>query len=622
VGMGQGSDAQPVVADDSLETAREAARVTALDEAFRQAPSFLAVLRGPQHEFALVNDAYHQLVGHGRDIIGKPVLEALPELRGQGFDTLLDAVLATGTPFVTREIPVRLVRAPGAEPEDRMISLTYMPLIGADGGREGVIAHGSDVTDYVRDRAELERLHRVNDAARRAELEEANRLLAEQASERERSLQQLQQQATLLETQAEELRVTAANLGERTEEADRARDAAETARRAAERAEDGLGIALEAADMGVWQLDVAYDTSPRRSARHDQLFGYDQPQAAWGQEIARRHVLEEDRAIFDAAFEQAGVTGHLAFEVRVRWPDGSVHWMGCRGRFVFDAEGRPVRGAGVNFDVTERRRAEAERERLLDAERAARVEAEEARVTAEAANQAKSQFLTVMSHELRTPLNAVGGYAELLAMGLRGPVTAAQREDLERLQRANRHLIGLIADVLSFARIEGGQLEFHVESFDLADVVADLEGLISPQLRAKGLGFTHDGCARDTPESPHRVHADVEKTRQILANLLTNAIKFTDAGGHVTLACERDTTAEVIRMRVTDTGRGIPDVHLARVFEPFVQVDRHLTHNSQQGVGLGLAISRDLARGMGGDLTVESTVGRGSTFTLTLPSPQ
>jgi signal transduction histidine kinase len=305
----------------------------------------------------------------------------------------------------------------------------------------------------------------------------------------------------------------------------------------------------------------------------------------------------------------------------VRWPDGSVHWMGCRGRFVFDAEGRPVRGAGVNVDVTERRRAEAERERLLDAERAARVEAEEARVAAEAANQAKSEFLTVMSHELRTPLNAVGGYAELLAMGLRGPVTEAQRVDLERLQRANRHLIALIADVLSFARIEGGQLEFHLESFDVADVVTDLEGLISPQLRAKGLGFTHDGCAGDTPGSPHRVHADVEKTRQILANLLTNAIKFTDAGGQVSLACERVASPAVVRLRVTDTGRGIADVHLDRVFEPFVQVDRHLTHNSQQGVGLGLAISRDLARGMGGDLTVESTVGRGSTFTLTLPSP-
>ncbi|CAN5832614.1 hypothetical protein BH11GEM1_BH11GEM1_36230 [soil metagenome] len=247
--------------------------------------------------------------------------------------------------------------------------------------------------------------------------------------------------------------------------------------------------------------------------------------------------------------------------------------------------------------------------------------ADRARAEAEAANRAKSQFLTVMSHELRTPLNAVGGYAELLAMGLRGPVTDAQRADLERLQRANRHLIGLIADVLSFARIEGGQLELHTEAFELVSIVTDLEGLIGPQLLAKGLTFTHDGCTSGTPESPHRVLADVEKTRQILVNLLTNAIKFTDAGGRVALACESDTAARMLGIRVTDTGRGIPASHLARVFEPFVQVDRHLTQTSQQGVGLGLAISRDLARGMGGDLTVESAVGSGSTFTLTLPTP-
>jgi signal transduction histidine kinase len=141
-----------------------------------------------------------------------------------------------------------------------------------------------------------------------------------------------------------------------------------------------------------------------------------------------------------------------------------------------------------------------------------------------------------------------------------------------------------------------------------------------PQLVAKGIRFDHDGCARDTPDQPHRLRADPEKLRQILLSLLTNAIKFTDAGGHVAIACETDVEAGLIRVRVTDTGRGIPAHQRDRIFEPFVQVDRHRTHESQQGVGLGLAISRDLARGMGGDLTVESTPGIGSTFTLTLPS--
>jgi signal transduction histidine kinase len=262
-----------------------------------------------------------------------------------------------------------------------------------------------------------------------------------------------------------------------------------------------------------------------------------------------------------------------------------------------------------------------ERARLFEAEHAARAASEAARAEAEAANRAKSEFLSTMSHELRTPLNAIGGYAELLELGLRGPVTDAQRLDLERLRRANQHMSGLVEAVLSFARVEAGRVEYRVEDVRLGPLVADLEALVGPQLAAAGLAYDHDGCGPETPERPHVARADAEKVRQVLLNLLTNAVKFTAPGGRVALACEHDAAAGVVRVRVSDTGRGIaPDQH-ARVFEPFVQVDRQQRHASQQGVGLGLAISRNLARGMGGDLTVESTPGVGSTFTLTLPLP-
>jgi signal transduction histidine kinase len=174
--------------------------------------------------------------------------------------------------------------------------------------------------------------------------------------------------------------------------------------------------------------------------------------------------------------------------------------------------------------------------------------------------------------------------------------------------------------VLSFARVEAGRVEYRVEDVRLGPLVADLEALVGPQLAAAGLAYDHDGCGPETPERPHVARADAEKVRQVLLNLLTNAVKFTAPGGRVALACEHDAAAGVVRVRVSDTGRGIaPDQH-ARVFEPFVQVDRQQRHASQQGVGLGLAISRNLARGMGGDLTVESTPGAGSTFTLTLPA--
>ena len=176
--------------------------------------------------------------------------------------------------------------------------------------------------------------------------------------------------------------------------------------------------------------------------------------------------------------------------------------------------------------------------------------------------------------------------------------------------------MGLVTDVLNFARLDAGQLEFHLADLEVGSVVADLETLVRPQIDAKGLRFDHDACAPDTPDQPHLVRADPEKIRQILLNLLTNAVKFTERGGRVSLACETDAAAGVVRIRVTDTGRGIPADQLERIFEPFVQIDRHRTHESQQGVGLGLSISRDLARGMKGDLTMTSEEGRGSTFTL------
>ena len=294
--------------------------------------------------------------------------------------------------------------------------------------------------------------------------------------------------------------------------------------------------------------------------------------------------------------------------------DGSFYPVAFTASPIRDpATGTPVGTIIEVRGIAEELAAAAERERLL-------AESEAARRAAEAANAAKSQFLSTMSHELRTPLNAIGGYIELLTLGLRGPLTEAQRQDLQRVRLANQHLMSLVTDILNFARLEAGQIEFQVGEVELASVVAELEPLMGPQFVAKGLAFDHDGCAPDTPDQPHRVRADPEKLRQILLNLLTNAVKFTEAGGRVALACETDAVAGVVRMRVTDTGRGIPPGQLDRIFEPFVQIDRHRTHESQQGVGLGLAISRDLARAMAGELTAESAPGAGSTFTLTLPA--
>jgi signal transduction histidine kinase len=377
---------------------------TRLEYVFQQAPAFLAVMRGPEHVFTLANAAYYRLVGN-RELIGKAVLDALPEVSEQGFKDLLDRVLATGTPFVGREVSVRIARTPGAEPEERFLDFVYLPLVEGDDERVGVIAHGTDVTEQV---------------------------------------------------------------------------------------------------------------------------------------LARREV-----------------------------------------------------------------------ERLYDLEQHARTVVEEAYRLAEAANRAKSQFLAVMSHELRTPLNAIGGYAELLEMGIRGPITPEQREDLHRIQASQRHLLGLINEVLNYAKLETGTVSYDIDDVVVREALVAAESLVAPQARAKGLTMVTAECGADLI-----ARADVEKLRQVLVNLLSNAVKFTDSGGRVEMSCSADD--DVVRVHVRDTGMGIPADKLHVIFDPFVQVRSDLARR-HEGTGLGLAISRDLARGMGGDLLVESTLRQGSTFTIALP---
>ncbi|HEU0076478.1 MAG TPA: HAMP domain-containing sensor histidine kinase, partial [Longimicrobiaceae bacterium] len=256
-------------------------------------------------------------------------------------------------------------------------------------------------------------------------------------------------------------------------------------------------------------------------------------------------------------------------------------------------------------DVTEQVLARRDVERLL-------VESEQARAEAESANRAKSQFLATMSHELRTPLNAIGGYAELVEMGIRGPVTEAQREDLHRIQQSQRHLLGLINEVLNYARLETGTVRYDLEEVPVREAVVAAESLVAPQARAKEVSLRVAECP---PELA--VRADAEKLRQILVNLLGNAVKFTGPRGDVEVSCARE--GDAVQVRVRDTGIGIPADKLEIIFDPFVQVRSDLTR-PHEGTGLGLAISRDLARGMGGELVAESTAGSGSTFTLTLPA--
>jgi signal transduction histidine kinase len=274
--------------------------------------------------------------------------------------------------------------------------------------------------------------------------------------------------------------------------------------------------------------------------------------------------------------------------------------------------------SGRRYDETDLRVAEdlayrvavaVENSRLYQEAHAARADAERARADAEQANKAKSDFLASMSHELRTPLNAIGGYVQLLWEGLPGPVNEKQREYLSRARRSQAHLLGLINNVLNFAKLEAGQLQYEITLVPLRESLAEVDDLIAPQVRAKGLSYDIQVCKTNVI-----MRADRAKVRQILLNLVSNAVKFTAPGGNVAIDCGmRGSDAFIV---VRDSGIGIAPERLGDVFEPFVQLEKGA---SREGTGLGLSISRELARAMQGDLTVESELGKGSAFTLTLP---
>jgi signal transduction histidine kinase len=234
-----------------------------------------------------------------------------------------------------------------------------------------------------------------------------------------------------------------------------------------------------------------------------------------------------------------------------------------------------------------------------------------ARQEAEAANRGKTEFLAVMSHELRTPLNAIIGYGDLLHDGIPAPLAEVPKRQVGRIRESAWHLLGLIEDILAYSRIEAGKEEVEIAPVNAVDVAREAVGIVEPLAAKKQLALRIR-----VPESRLAIETDARKLRQILVNLLSNAVKFTDRG-EVALLLERSPDGGAV-FRVRDTGGGIATEHLETIFRAFEQVDPSLTRR-QQGTGLGLGVSRKLAGLLGGELSVESELGVGSTFTLQLP---
>jgi hypothetical protein len=285
----------------------------------------------------------------------------------------------------------------------------------------------------------------------------------------------------------------------------------------------------------------------------------------------------------------------MAYEFRIRLPDGSYRWLASRSAAVLDDAGRPARRVGVNWDVTESKNAELARQQATLAEREI---------------QAKSQFLSRMSHELRTPLNAVLGFTQLLQIEARRSAQSAQLAKLEHIRAAGDHLLSLINDVLDLSGLEAGEVRLSMQPVDVAQLVRKSLPLL------QSLATQH-GVLLEIGAAEGIAHGDQTRLRQVLINLVSNAIKYNRAGGRVVVEAQT-VQGEEVTLSVRDTGRGLSAEQIASLFEPFNRFGAE--SEGIEGTGIGLTIVKALVDGMAGRIEVESNLGRGTVFTVTLPA--
>ncbi|HEX2168589.1 MAG TPA: ATP-binding protein [Longimicrobiales bacterium] len=358
-----------------------------------------------------------------------------------------------------------------------------------------------------------------------------------------------------------------------------------------------LTLALRAGSAATWEWDLR-SGEIFWSEDEGRLLGLDTPRRSltFGRWLALVHTDDRREAKKAAQHIATMREGDVEFEYRVAG-SAEPRWINMRGRVIADVRGLPYRVVGVAVDTTDRKRTELEREDLLR-------EAREA-------SDAKSHFISVISHEFRTPLTAIIGYTDLLSTGVSGPLQPTQTRQLDRIRTSAWHLTQLVDEILTYSRLEAGRESLHFEAADVVTLARDAVSLVSPGAAAKGLGL-----ACELPDNAIPVRTDAGKLRQVLLNLLGNAVKFTEKGG-ITLRVRPVESS--VEFTVADTGVGIGPDNLERIFDRFWQADHGAVQNTS-GAGLGLTVSRRLVELIGGRLVVESVAGEGSTFSFRIPA--
>ncbi len=551
----------------------------------RHAPIPFAITRGPEHVLAYANNALCKLAGLADDAIGVPITAGFGERSTREFADVLDRAFADSAELLDVAVDLSW---PGAA----KIRCTVWPVIGADDTTEGLgiefreAEQSDDALDLQRKIAEQMLLGALRErgladdaeAARRraAFLAEASRLLAESVD----------RAGTLVAL----TKLALPTLG-------------------AWCIVDLLGANGVVQRLGIFHPDPAKQAMVTRldatwRPERSDSFGA----AAMLNEVRTISVTDDIEVVLAAVahtddnltiLRELGIGALLTVPLATRGKLlGAITFVSAERKASYSTE-----EIQLAEDLANRGSIALENAQLYDT-------AIVLRESAESANLAKSAFLGAMSHELRTPLNAIGGYVDLIEMGLRGPVTELQRADLVRVKTNQQHLMVLITEILNYARLGGGHVTYNIVEFDVREQLERAIELVEPLIARSGLSYEriHSG--------PHIVaRADPDKVVQILVNLLSNAIKFTPEGGHISI--ETQAAGGFVYLGVRDTGVGIPAEKIEKVFQPFIQLKDTLS-GRQAGVGLGLAISRDLARAMSGDLSVESAEGKGSCFTLAL----
>lgn len=613
-----------------------------LKQLFDQGPTFMALLRGPEHRIEIANSAYINLIGH-RQVLGKKLADVLPEAVEQGSLVLLDEVRRSGMPHVESGARYTRQSENGGVVTERFVDFVYQPIKNADGQVNGIFLVGADVSDRVRADAAL----RESEARFRSALN-AGRMGSWETNFEERVrtwsaegmnlfglrlkngrgqvggardeyvhalhpedrhlAQRFQVLADQQDSFAAEYRIvkpdgttlwlTGRGLVVERRADGRAKrmisimaDSSESKQsEAALRIErERLSLALTAGQMGAFDLNIA-DKTLWWSAQTFALFGVSPKSFVPTRERVAALIHPDDRETFEQRRDEAIAQGRpFMLEFRVQASDGRPVWLGYRGQAEYDLQGRPLRNFGIVMDISERKQFEQD---MRDADRQ------------------KDEFIATLAHELRNPLAPIRNAAHLLKQsGTADPRAMWCHSVIDRQSRQIGHLLD---DLLDVSRMNRQQLKLQVGQLLLSEVIAHAVETAQPFIEASRHAFFVN-----THTAPLTLQGDLTRLAQAVSNILITSAKYTPANGKISLTTEKRGSEAVIK--IIDTGIGIDANHLSRIFEAFSQ-DESALHRAQGGQGIGLSLAKGLVELHGGSIFARSPgTGLGSEFEIRLP---